>query len=69
TPDEILTFELGSIFAETAKYPNLPRVVYAQMNITQGLLHDTYIYGVNQANILPTLLHPNEELDGAVVSG
>ncbi|WP_223226449.1 glycine/sarcosine/betaine reductase component B subunit, partial [Sporomusa sp. GT1] len=22
-----------------------------------------------QANILPTLLHPNEELDGAVVSG
>ena len=69
TPDEVLTFELGSIFAETAKYPNLPRVVYAQMNITQGLLHDTYIYGVNQANILPTLLHANEELDGAVVSG
>lgn len=69
TPDEVLTFELGSIFEETAKYPDLPKVVYAEMNITQGLLHDTYIYGVNQANILPTLLHANEEIDSAVISG
>ncbi len=39
------------------------------MLISQGLLHDGYIYGVNSQNILPTLLHPNEELDGAVISG
>lgn len=69
TPDEVLIFELGSLFEETAKYPNLPKVVYAEMNITQGLLHDTYIYGVNQSAILPTLLHANEELDSAVISG
>ncbi|WP_255451423.1 glycine/sarcosine/betaine reductase component B subunit [Sporomusa sp. KB1] len=69
TPDEVLTFELGSIFEETAKYPELLKVVYAEMNITQGLLHDTYIYGVNQSSILPTLLHANEELDSAVISG
>jgi glycine reductase complex component B subunit alpha and beta len=68
-PDEVLTYEIGSIFEETAKYPNLPKVVYAEMNITQGLLHDTYIYGVNEATILPALLHPNEELDNAVISG
>lgn len=69
TPDEILTYEIGSFFEETAKYPDLPKVVYAEMNITQGLLHDTYIYGVNQSTILPALLHANEELDSAVISG
>lgn len=69
TPDEILTFELGSIFEETAKYPDLPKVMYAEMMITQGLLHDTYIYGVNAQHILPSILHPNEELDNAVISG
>ncbi|MDR9756608.1 MAG: glycine/sarcosine/betaine reductase component B subunit [Thermoanaerobacterales bacterium] len=68
-PDEILTYEMGGIFEEAAKYPNLPKVLYVEMMITQGLLHDTYIYGVNAQHILPTLMHPNEELDGAVISG
>jgi len=54
---------------ETVKFPELPKVVYVEMLITQGLLHDSYIYGVNAAQILPTLLTPNEELDGAVISG
>ncbi|MGI6684150.1 MAG: glycine/sarcosine/betaine reductase component B subunit [Bacillota bacterium] len=69
TPDEVLTYEMGSIFEETAKYPNLPKVLYAEMMITQGLLHDTYIYGVNAQTILPSILHPFEELDNAVISG
>lgn len=69
TPDEVLTYEMGSIFEESTKYPNLPKVLYAEMMITQGLLHDTYIYGVNAQTILPSLLHANEELDNAVISG
>lgn len=68
-PDELLTYEMGSIDEETAKYPNLPKVLYVEMLISQGLLHDGYIYGVNSQLILPTLMHPNEELDGAVISG
>ena len=68
-PDEVLVYEMDDIFSETAKYPDLPKVLYVEMNITQGLLHDTYIYGVNAQTILPVLMHPNEELDGAVVSG
>ncbi|WP_046498673.1 glycine/sarcosine/betaine reductase component B subunit [Syntrophomonas zehnderi] len=68
-PDEVVTYEMGSIFEETAKYPDLPKVLYAEMMITQGLLHDTYIYGVNAQTILPSLLHANEELDNAVISG
>lgn len=68
-PDEVLTYEMGSIFEETAKYPDLPKVLYVEMLISQGLLHDGYIYGVNSQQILPTLMHANEELDGAVISG
>ncbi|NMB27192.1 MAG: beta-aspartyl-peptidase [Tissierellia bacterium] len=69
TPDEVLTYEIGSHVEETAKYPDLPKVLYVEMLISQGLLHDGYIYGVNSQKIIPTLLHPNEELDGAVISG
>lgn len=68
-PDEVMTYELASIAEETEKYPDLPKVAYVEMLISQGLLHDGYIYGVNSQQILPTLLHPNEELDGAVISG
>ncbi len=68
-PDEVLSYEIGSMSEEIAKYPNLPKVAYVEMLISQGLLHDGYIYGVNSQKILPTLLHPNEELDGAVISG
>jgi sarcosine reductase len=67
--DEVLTYEIGSHAEETKKYPDLPKVLYVEMLISQGLLHDGYIYGVNSQKILPTLLHPNEELDGAVISG
>lgn len=68
-PDEIKTYEIESMVEENKKYPNLPKVLYVEMMISQGLLHDGYIYGVNSQQILPTLLHPNEELDGAVISG
>lgn len=68
-PDEVLVYEIGTQVEETAKYPDLPRVAYVEMLISQGLLHDGYIYGVNSQQILPTLLHPNEELDNAVISG
>lgn len=47
----------------------LPRFVYIYMLQSQGLLHDTYLYGVDVKKILPTLLHPNEVLDGAIASG
>ncbi|MGF7109615.1 glycine/sarcosine/betaine reductase component B subunit [Treponema pedis] len=67
--DKITQYNLGSMREETEKYPNLPKVVYVEMLISQGLLHDSYIYGVNTSQILPTLIHPNEEIDNAVVSG
>lgn len=57
-------------FLENAqKYPSLPRVAYIYMLQSQGLLHDTYVYGVDAKRILPTLLAPTEVMDGAIVSG
>ncbi len=68
-PTKVEVFEMGNHAEESAKYPHLPKVLYVEMLISQGLLHDGYIYGVNSQKILPTLIHPNEELDGAVISG
>ena len=36
---------------------------------TQGLLHDTYVYGVDAKKTLSTMLWPTEIMDGAIVSG
>lgn len=51
------------------RYPDLPRVAYIYMLQSQGLLHDTYVYGVDAKKTLPTLLSPTEVMDGAIVSG
>ena len=67
--DETKVYEIGTIAEETAKYPDLPKVAYVEMTISQGLLHDGFIYGVDLKEILPTWYHPNEELDNAVISG
>ena len=67
--DETKVYEIGSMAEEVAKYPDLPKVAYVQMNIAQGLLHDTFFYGVDLKEILPTWFHPFEELDNAVISG
>lgn len=67
--DEVAVFEKGDTFEESKKYPDLPKVVYVCMNITQGLLHDTYLYACDLRPSMPTLIHPNEVLDGAMVSG
>ncbi len=48
---------------------DLPRVVYVYMLQSQGLLHDTFVYGVDAKRLLPTFLYPTEVMDGAIVSG
>lgn len=69
TPDETETFEHESILEMGAKYPNLPKVVYVDMVQCQGLMHDTYVYGLNVKGILSTIISPLEVLDGAIISG
>lgn len=68
-PDEIITYETKPIFEQAAMYPDLPKVGYIHMLQSQGLLHDTYYYGVDAKQFIPTFMYPTEIMDGAIVSG
>lgn len=69
TPDEVVTYETKPLLEQINEYPDLPKVAYVYMLQTQGLLHDTYVYGVDAKQIVPTILYPTEVMDGAIVSG
>jgi glycine reductase complex component B subunit alpha and beta len=47
----------------------LPRVVWVHQVRAQGPMVQTFLYGQEMTGIVPTVLHPNELLDGALVSG
>ena len=68
-PDETKIFEYPSIMEAAKNFPDLPRVGYVLMLQSQGLLHDTYVYGVDMKQSLTTMLSPTEIMDGAIVSG
>lgn len=68
-PDEIEVFETKPYAEQVAQYPDLPKVGYIHMLQSQGLLHDTYYYGVDAKKIVPTFMYPTEIMDGAIVSG
>ncbi|MYA97664.1 MAG: beta-aspartyl-peptidase [Nitrospinae bacterium] len=60
-PVQVETFEIGDVD------PALPRVVYVDQVMHQASMVQTFMYGRNLGDSLPTLIHPNEMLDGAVV--
>lgn len=68
-PDEVITYETLPLQQQIAKYPNLPKIVYVYMLQSQGLMHDTYVYGVDVKQIIPTFIYPTEVFDGAITSG
>jgi len=69
TPDEVHTYETPALVEGIKLYPELPRVAYVCMLQSQGLMHDTYVYGVDAKQIVPTLIYPTEIMDGAIASG
>lgn len=68
-PDTIDTYETLPLIESCRKHPELPTVAYVQMLQSQGLLHDTYVYGVDAKQIVPTMIYPTEIMDGAIISG
>jgi len=62
-PDGAEEFQLGGAD------PDLPRVVYVDQAQQQGFLVQTFLYGQSIESLAPTVLHPNEYFDGAIVSG
>lgn len=63
TPPTVMTYALPAVD------PALPRVVYVDQLHQQGLMAQTFLYGKHVQGLEPTLLHPNEMLDGALVNG
>ena len=63
-PDELESYELNPV-SDTI----LPKVAYVYTLLSEGLLHDTYLYGTDAKKIMPMQIHPNEVMDGAIVSG
>jgi glycine reductase len=53
----------------TAVDAALPRVVYVDLLHQQGLMAQTLLYAMHTQGLEPTILHPNEMLDGALVNG
>jgi glycine reductase len=68
-PDEVKTYETKPLLEQANEFEGLPKVAYVYMLQSQGLLHDTYVYGVDAKQIIPTLIYPTEVMDGAIVSG
>ena len=68
-PDQVVCYQHKPFYEAINDYPDLPRVGYIYMLQSQGLLHDTYVYGVDAKEILPTLISPTEVMDGAIISG
>jgi len=63
TQPTVETYELQPVA------PDLPRVVYVDQLHQQGLMAQTFLYGKQTQGLEPTILHPNEMLDGALVNG
>lgn len=68
-PDEVEIYETKPMKEAAVEYGKMPKVGYVYMLQTQGLLHDTYVYGVDAKKIVPSILYPTEVMDGAIVSG
>jgi len=49
--------------------PELPRIAYLYMVLSQGLLHDSYVFGRNAKDGLPLAVDPRAAFDNAIVSG
>ena len=69
TADKVESYEAPCYKDALAAYPELTKVVYIYMLQTQGLLHDTYVYGVDAKKIIPSVINATEVMDGAICSG
>lgn len=68
-PAETEIYETLGPVEQARHHSGLPKVGYVYALQSQGLLHDTYYYGVDVKQMVPTLMYPTEAMDGAIVSG
>ncbi len=62
-PCEVEEYELKPVEKD------LPKIGFIYCVMAQGLLHDNYLYAMDCKKLHPMLIHPNEIMDSALVSG
>ncbi|WP_227761973.1 glycine/sarcosine/betaine reductase component B subunit [Zhaonella formicivorans] len=70
-PEEIQTYELPPITKRSPEVQSLPGVVYV-LQLQSQMEEEGYnalVYGWDTNHMVPTFMHPNELLDGAIISG
>ena len=70
-PEEIETYELEAISKRSDDVSKLPSVVLVMQGQSQmeEMGYNDLVYGWDMNHFVPTLMHPNEILDGALISG
>ncbi len=70
-PEEIEEYELKPVIKREKDVNELPSMVFVMQPQSQmeELGYNTFLYGWDMNRMLPTFMHPNEVLDGALVSG
>lgn len=70
-PDEVEMYDLPPLTAIDKGMENLPKVGYVfQIHCTSypPMVGEPILYGDNVRSLLPTVIHPNEVLDGALIN-
>ncbi|MGO4886578.1 glycine/sarcosine/betaine reductase component B subunit [Anaerobacillus sp. MEB173] len=70
-PEDLEVYDLPPVDQRSDETNQLPRVVYV-MQLQSQMLENGYnalVYGWDSNRMVPTLMHPNELLDGALISG
>ncbi|CAB1246524.1 glycine/sarcosine/betaine reductase component B subunit [Clostridium sp. MT-14] len=70
-PEDVETFELDPITRRSEDLQKLPGVVFVMQPQSQmeEMGYNDLVYGWDTNHIVPTFMHPNEILDGAMISG
>lgn len=70
-PEETEVFELDSVIKRSEEISKLPSVVLVMQPQSQmeELGYNDLVYGWDMNKFVPTFMHPNEILDGAMISG
>ncbi len=60
-------FELPGSALPVDQSASLPRIAYVYFLYSHGDIRDMLLYGRDTRELVPTLIHPNEVMDGAIV--
>lgn len=71
TPEDTEVYELEQVIKRDPEVEKLPSVVYVMQPQSQmeEMGYNDLLYGWDTNHMVPTFMHPNEVLDGALVSG